>query len=171
MLTREQITRIYRSHSKEIYAYLCRLSGNPDTAEDLLQEVFEKFIIYTVEKDIQEDKYRAFLYRTAHNLCVNQLIKTKRARLDNIDDVEDMLKSEDTHSQKIVLDELNDKIYRILETVEPESRSIFIMHKESGINYDEIAGQLSLSARTVRRRVKDVTEILHRELKKAGFLS
>lgn len=171
MLSKEKITQIYRSYSKEIFAYLCRLSGNSHTSEDLLQEVFEKFIIYSAEKEIQEGKYRAFLYKTAHNLCVNHLIKTKRARLDNIDDVEDSLKTEDGHSHDIILDELNEKIYRILGTITPESRSIFVMHKETGLNYDEIAEQLSLSARTVRRRIKEVTEILHRELKKAGFLT
>jgi len=44
-----------QAYSAEIYRYLYKLAGNPDSAEDLLQEVFEKFIIYTAEKDIQEE--------------------------------------------------------------------------------------------------------------------
>ena len=69
------------------------------------------------------------------------------------------------------LDELNQKIYQILETVEPESCSIFIMHKENGMNCDEIAQNLFISTRTVRRRIKNVIDILYVELKKDGFLS
>jgi RNA polymerase sigma-70 factor (ECF subfamily) len=170
MLPKVKISDIYKRHSPEIYRYLCKLSGNTDTAEDLLQEVFEKFITYTAEKEIQEEKYRPFLYKTAHNLCINHLIKQNRTHPGAIDDMEDSLKTEDSHHDRLVLDEINRKIYQILETVEPESSSIFIMHKETGMNYDEIALNLSISARTVRRRIKNVIDILYVELKKEGFI-
>jgi RNA polymerase sigma-70 factor, ECF subfamily len=170
MLSKVKISDIYKQYSPEIYRYLYKLSGNRDTAEDLLQEVFEKFIAYTAEKEIQEEKYRPFLYKTAHNLCINHLIRQNRAHPGAIDDLEDSLKTEDKHHDQLVLDEINRKIYQILETVEPESSSIFIMHKETGLNYDEIARNLSISARTVRRRVKNVIDILYVELKKDGFI-
>jgi len=85
--------------------------------------------------------------------------------------MEDSLKSEDRHHERMVADELNRKIYTILETVDPESRSIFLMHKEGGMNYDEIAGNLAISARTIRRRIKVVTEMLYDTLSKEGFIS
>jgi RNA polymerase sigma factor, sigma-70 family len=170
MLPKDKITDIYKRHSPEIYRYLYKLSGNTDAAEDLLQEVFEKFIAYTAEKEVQEEKYRPFLYKTAHNLCINHLIKQNRTHPGAIDDMEDSLKTEDRHHDRLVLNDLNRKIYQILETIEPESSSIFIMHKETGMNYDEIARDLSISARTVRRRIKNVIDILYVELKKDGFI-
>ena len=171
MLPKDKISDIYKLRSPEIYRYLYKLSGNTHAAEDLLQEVFEKFIAYTAEKEIQEDKYRPFLYKTAHNLCINHLIKQNRTHPGAIDEIGDCLKTEDLHHNRLVLDELNQKIYQILETVEPESCSIFIMHKENGMNYDEIAQNLFISTRTVRRRIKNVIDILYVELKKDGFLS
>jgi RNA polymerase sigma-70 factor, ECF subfamily len=171
MISKEKISHIYKKYSAEIYKYLCRLTGNADSAEDILQEVFEKFIAYTAERDINEENYRAFLYKTGHNLCINHIIKLKRVHPGSIDDLEDTLKTEDCHLDRLILDDLNAKIYRVLETINPECRSIFIMHKEGGMNYDEIAESLSISARTVRRRVRDVLDILYNELKKEGFLS
>jgi RNA polymerase sigma-70 factor (ECF subfamily) len=171
MLPKDKISDIYKLHSLEIYRYLYKLSGNTHAAEDLLQEVFEKFIAYTAEKEIQEDKYSSFLYKTAHNLCINHLIRQNRTHPGSIEDMEDSLKTEDPHHDQLVLDELNQKIYKILEKIEPESYSIFIMHKENGMNYDEIACQLSLSTRTVRRRIKNVIDILYEELKKEGFIT
>ena len=171
MLPKDIISDIYKRHSQEIYRYLYKLSGNTHAAEDLLQEVFEKFIAYTAEKEIQEEKYRPFLYKTAHNLCINHLIKQNRSHPGAIEDMEDCLNTEDPHHERLVLDELNQKIDQILEKVEPESYSIFIMHKENGMNYDEIARNLSISARTVRRRIKNVIDILYKELKKDGFIA
>jgi RNA polymerase sigma factor (sigma-70 family) len=171
MLPKDKITDIYKLHSVEIYRYLYKLSGNTHAAEDLLQEVFEKFIAYTAEKEIQEEKYRSFLYTTAHNLCINYLIRQNRTHPGSIDDMEDSLKTEDPYYDQMVLDELTQKIYQILEKVEPESCSIFIMHKENGMNYDEIARNLSLSPRTVRRRIKSVIDIIYNELKNEGFIS
>ncbi len=170
MLSKEKISDIYKSHNREIFRYLFRLTGSQESSEDLLQEVFEKFIIYTAEKDIDEEKYRAFLYRTAHNICVNHLIKAKKVRLDNIEGMEDSLKTEDKNLEHFMADDLNRKIYKTLENVDPDSRSMFILNKESGMTYDEIANELAVSARTVRRRIKDVLDLLYEELKKEGFL-
>jgi RNA polymerase sigma factor (sigma-70 family) len=171
MLSREKISSIYKSYSAEIFRYLYKLSGDRDSAEDLLQEVFEKFIVYTSDKEIQEDKYRPFLYATAHNLCVNHLIRKNRTHPADIDEMEDGLKTEDSHHERLVADELNKKIYALLETVDPESRSIFLLHKENGLNYDDIARNLSMSSRTVRRRIKDVLVILYDSLKEEGFIT
>lgn len=171
MLSKNQISDIYKRFSPELYRYLFKLTRNADASEDLLQEVFEKFIGYTAEKEVQEDRQRAFLYKTAHNLCVNHLIKQNRSHPGDISDMEESLKFEDDHIDRLALDDLNNAVYRFLETIDPESRSIFIMHKEDGMNYDDIAATLSLSARTVRRRIKSILDVLYIQLKKDGFLS
>ena len=171
MLSKEKISHIYKQHSREIFRYLFRLTGDPESSEDILQEVFEKFIVYTSDKDINEEKYRAFLYRTAHNISINHLIKAKRLRFDTIESCEDNLKTNDNILEHVVADDLHKKISQVLQTVRPESRSIFIMHKEGEMTYEEIAHGLCLSTRTVRRRIKEVLEILFEELKKDGFLS
>lgn len=170
MLSRDHIAELYRLHNRELFRYLYRLSGSAEAAEDLLQETFEKFIRYTAETPVQEDKIRAFLYRTAHNLCVNHLVRAKRTHPRSLDDLHDTLKTEDRHDEGVALDELNKAIYRILAGVDPEARSIFVMHKENGMTYEEIAADLDLSARTARRRVREVTDLLYRELKKEGFM-
>jgi len=171
MYKKEKIAQIYTLYSREIFLYLCRFTGNNETSEDLLHEVFEKFIIYTSEKTIDEKNIRAFLYKTGHNLCVNYLIKTSRIKHDNIEEFQDSLRTEDRTLENLVLSDLNSKVYRILESMNPESRSIFIMNKENGMTYDEIARMLSLSARTVRRRIREVLNQLYEELKKDGFIS
>jgi DNA-directed RNA polymerase specialized sigma24 family protein len=45
-----------------------------------------------------------------------------------------------------------------------------VLNKEAGMTYEEIAKELSVSTRTVRRRIKEVLDILYDELKKDGFL-
>lgn len=162
---------MYKQFSAELYRYIYKLARNKDTSEDLLQETFEKFIAYTAEKEIRDDKIRAFLYTTAHNLSINYLIKQNRSHPGDIQDMEESLRTEDRHLDRLALDDLNRAIYRILESMNPESRSIFIMHKEDGMTYEEVAAILSISARTVRRRIKDVIDQLYVELKKDGFLT
>lgn len=171
MITKEKISLLYKEHSAELIRYLYKLTGDSDASDDLLQETFEKFIAYSAEKEVQEEKCRAFLYKTAHNLCINHLLRQNRTHPGAIDEMDDTLKTEDRLHERMVLDDLNRKIYQVLETMSPESRSIFILHKENGLGYDEIAENLSLSSRTVRRRVKEVIDSLYKELKKEGFIS
>ncbi|MBP7736308.1 MAG: RNA polymerase sigma factor [Spirochaetes bacterium] len=171
MLPKDKISGFYRQFSAELYRYIYKLARNKDATEDLLQETFEKFIAYTAEKEIQDEKIRAFLYKTAHNLSINYLIKQNRTHPGELQDMEENLRTEDRHLDRLVLDDLNRAIYRILESTDPESRSIFIMHKEDGMTYEEVAAALSISARTVRRRIKNVLDLLYAELKKDGFLT
>src|SRR4030042_4073908 len=117
ILSKEKISHIYKQNSREIFRYLYRLTGNQESSEDILQEVFEKFIIYTAEKDVQEEKYRAFLYKTAHNICVNYLIQLRRVRMDNIEGMEDSLKTADKNLENFLADDLNRKIYKTLEKI------------------------------------------------------
>ncbi|OHD71866.1 MAG: hypothetical protein A2W19_04120 [Spirochaetes bacterium RBG_16_49_21] len=170
MLSKEKISHIYKQYSKEIFRYLYKLTGNQDSSEDILQEVFEKFIVYTAQKDINVEKYRAFLYKTAHNEGVNYLIKSKKIQFNNIDAMEDSLKCEDTNIQNCIAADLQREIYRVLETIRPETRSMFILHKENEMTYDEIARHLDVSSRTVRRRIKQVLDLLFDELKKEGYI-
>ncbi len=169
MISKDKISLIYTAHSKELFRYLLRLTGNHHAAEDLLHEVFEKFIVYTENKIVQDDKIRAFLYKTAHNCGVNHLSRQNRTGGENIDDIEDSLRTNDTHYDDIIIDEFNRRVYEIVETLPPESRSIFILHKENNKTYGEIAEELGISERTVRRKVKQMLDILYKILKNEGY--
>lgn len=170
MISREKVSDYYCTYSKELYTYLLRLSRDTDLAEDLLQECFEKLIDYAMTREVAESTLRAFLYRTAHNLFVNHCVKQSRRTATDIDVHAETLGSEDGTHAVIVAGEMEERISRFLESLPAEERSMFMMHRELGRTYDEIADAVGVSSRTVRRRMKEVLDELTGILSNEGFL-
>jgi len=169
MLQEEKIRDYYKKHSRELYIYIYRLTGSRETSEDLLHDVFINLINYSSKKEVEDSSARAFLYKIAHNLCINYIKKNSRIKTVNIDNSVE-LASDGSIEDKIFRDEINSEINSLLEEVDPETKSIFIMRKELGLTAAEIAANTGVSERTVRRKLEAVLKYLADGLKKTGIM-
>src|SRR5579872_3833803 len=61
---------LYLRHRRSLYRYLARHAHNPDTANDLFQEVWSK-LIASRERYETRARFQTFLYRIAHNCFVD----------------------------------------------------------------------------------------------------
>src|SRR6201996_7990168 len=61
---------LYGRHRTGLYQYLARQARNPETANDLFQEVWSK-VIASRDRYEQRAKFQTFLYRIAHNCFVD----------------------------------------------------------------------------------------------------
>jgi RNA polymerase sigma factor (sigma-70 family) len=163
------ITEIYELYSKELYIYILRFTRSHETSEDILQDTFHNLINYAEKHALDKLSVRAFLYRIAHNLCVNYRKKQSHIVFSPVDD-SDHVSAGDSTENKIESQELEQKIYQLLEKTDPVTRSIFIMKKEQNMDINEIAESTGKSERTVRRRLQEVLSYLHTALKEGGFI-
>lgn len=169
MLQEEKIRDYYKKHSRELYIYLYRLTGSRETSEDLLHDVFINLIKYSSKKEIDDSSARAFLYKIAHNLSVNQIKRQLKLKIENIDNIPDNA-CKGAIDDDLLADELNTEINSLLKDIDPETKSIFIMRKELGLSASEIASNIGVSERTVRRKLETVVKLLADGLKKSGIL-
>jgi RNA polymerase sigma-70 factor (ECF subfamily) len=169
MLPEEKIRDYYKKHSRELYIYLYRLTGSRENSEDLLHDVFINLINYSSKKEVDDSSARAFLYKIAHNLCVNLIKRNSKLKSVNIENITESAAS-GSIDDNIIYDEINSEINSLLKEVDPETKSIFIMKKELGLTSAEIAVNTGVSERTVRRKLETVLKYLADNLKKSGML-
>jgi RNA polymerase sigma-70 factor (ECF subfamily) len=67
----------YLRTARLLHGYLCRLSRDPATADEVLQEAYVRMIN---APDLEEHVRKAYLYRTATNLLRDRWRKQKRER-------------------------------------------------------------------------------------------
>jgi RNA polymerase sigma factor (sigma-70 family) len=170
MLNEEKIINLYRELGKELYVYLFRLVGNIEHAEDILHDVFVNLITYSRKKEVREETVRAFLYRTAHNLAVNHIKKTKLIKMTPLHENLTFSESGDP-DESMELKEIRKAVDKVLSGIDPVARSIFIMKKELNLKIPEIAEKTGLSERTVKRRLQMISRRLAGEIRKSGFIS
>jgi RNA polymerase sigma-70 factor, ECF subfamily len=81
MLTTE--TEVIRT---DLHNYVTRLTGDTIAAEDIVQEAFLR-VIGKLDEDASIDEFRAYLFRTAHNLVIDSHRSSKHhSKYETIDD-------------------------------------------------------------------------------------
>ena len=67
-LSREQFDLFYRATAAQLRSYICRVSGNSTTADDILQEAYLRLLNVSLAPEAR----KSYLYRTATNLIIDQ---------------------------------------------------------------------------------------------------
>ncbi|MBN1532895.1 MAG: sigma-70 family RNA polymerase sigma factor [Spirochaetes bacterium] len=167
MIERERLSEIYERFSGELFRYIYGFVKSRDTAEDLLHDVFVRFIGYSRERDVREEGIKALLYTISKNICIDHLRKTGRVRLEEFDEA--------TLPQGPADEAADDgyaaraeRLHELVEAMDADSRSLYTMRVEMAMTYREIAERLSMSERTVKRRMAALVKSLMLALRSGG---
>ncbi len=168
MLDNKKISELYDTHAKELMIYIYSFVRSQETAEDILHDAFIRLLKHAKRDAITENNLRAMLYKIARNICIDHIRKKNRSRETELDDNIEV--SDNGIIDLINTRDLNNKINEVLEDCDPVSRSVFTMKRELMFTYGSIAASLKISERTAKRKMRQITEKLVKELKKCDFL-
>jgi len=148
------------AYSERILNYLARMTGNRYEAEDLAQETFIRAYC-ALESYKQEYKFSTWLFRIAHNQCINYL--KKRSRIVHVDDY----RNEDDEPAWVLADdrpdndpvhatsqrELQVEVQAAINELAPVYRTVVILRHVHGLSYQEIAEVVDVPIGTVKSRL------------------
>jgi RNA polymerase sigma-70 factor (ECF subfamily) len=145
---------IVSRYQKKLLAYVRRLIGTNDEAEDLLQNVFVKVFEHLADFDAKR-KFSPWIYRIAHNEAVNYLKKKSYRRLvaweeitntkENVGNAEAGGSSEEAQ----IRDEARIGIRKALNTLPKKYREILQLRYYLDKSYSEIGRLLKKPENTV----------------------
>ena len=152
----ELVTR----HRDKIYARAFSMMRNEDDAVDLSQEAWVKG--WQRLKQFQgESSFLTWMTRIVINLCLDQLRKHKRHRLESIEQMDEETGGVERQMPVITLNpteglerqELRQRIDKALGQLSYEHRTVLILHEFEGLEYKEIAKRMVCSIGTVMSRL------------------
>ena len=144
---------IFREKYEELFAYSLKITRQKEASEELVQDVF----VYLWENrnvlEIKNSLY-AYLYSAVKHRSID-FLRSKYARLQNtfVSDGEIHNTDNLTASEKLQEKELAGIISKGLEKLPEKCKIIFLMSRESGLTYKEIANTLGVSDKTVKAQV------------------
>jgi RNA polymerase sigma-70 factor (ECF subfamily) len=80
------LTQVYQNYHAAIYRYIYHHLGDAQTAQDLASDVFRRFLQALRKGGGPTRQLRAWLYRVAHNLIVDELRRRKHRDHQPLDD-------------------------------------------------------------------------------------
>ncbi len=144
---------LYRRHKDPVYRYLLRLSGHPDVAEDVFQEVWGK-IIKARENYRPTAKFTTFLYRVAHNCFIDHVRRNRRHA--GATEFKPELFSDQGESLELTTERqlARQRLAEALGTLPEEQRDAFLLHEEGGLSVDQIASVTGCNRETAKSRLR-----------------
>lgn len=142
-------------HYDKIYRYCYLRVGNHETAEDLTQETFLRYLKHPQYHNI--DKTLQLLYTIARNLCKDEYNRVKTVEIP-----EDVVSDEDIEESVIT----NYALSEALKKLSPEDREIILLRYVNEVSVNVIAKLYSMSRFALNRRIKKILAELHKELGK-----
>jgi RNA polymerase sigma-70 factor (ECF subfamily) len=139
------VERLYHEHRRPILAYLVRLVGDREAAEDLCQETFLKALRSWARHDPAASPV-AWLYRIATNTAYDHLRRRRRAALAPLVEVDTLA------GAPAGLDE-SEGVRRALAQLPARYRVPLLLHACAGHSLYEIADALGCSHAAVKMRL------------------
>ena len=156
---------VFKAHYAGMASFVQRFVRAPDLAEELVQDVFLK--LWSKREQLAEiETFRTYLFRAARNTALNYL---RRAKLERrwqeeqgvIDEPPNSFSADD----ETVEQEVAQAVKEAIDRLPPRCREIFLLSRDGGLTYAEIARSLDISVKTVEtqmgRALKSLRSSLH----------
>jgi len=161
---------LMRKYKGKILTYVHRSVRNWEDTDDLAQEIFIK-VFQALPRWEPRAKFSTWLYKIAHNVCVDyHRAKSRNVSSYSIDDEEiiyGMPSADDIYSDPetaVIEKETGKMIQEALEQLSDRQRTVFVLYHYEGLKIKEIAEVLGLAEGTVKihqhRAMEKLRELL-----------
>ncbi len=155
------LTEIYQRYSAPLMRYFTRmLWRDRNTAQDFLQDLFIKLIDNPGRFDASR-QFSTWLFSIAHNMCKNEY--RKRGNKESV--VISIERNNNTDLNKLIDErDFKNRLDFLLETLDDESKSLFLLRYEQEFDLARISEILGIPVGTIKSRLFYLRKGLSKEL-------
>lgn len=153
---------VLRRYWASLVAYLLRLLGTRDTAEDVAQRAFLRIWDRRHEWQLA-GSLRGLLFRVAHNLAISEQ-RSETARHRSAAAFAERAIANPTPHDVLAGDELRGALSRAIEALPERRREVFVLRCIHDLSYKEIAEVMDISPQTVANQLSQALATLRRTL-------
>jgi RNA polymerase sigma-70 factor (ECF subfamily) len=145
---------LFKRHNQRLYTYCLKMTGDPDQAEDLAQDVWGRLIeLRSNGRPLQNPV--GFLIRMARNLCLDHL--KARRKVQSLEVLSESLHP--AYSMPEVSDR-EELVVRSIEKLPVDYQDVLILNTYCGYSFEEIAAMLGKSPEAIWTRASRARTLL-----------
>ena len=155
---------LFRNHYEMLCMYAMKYLHDPDSAEEVVQDLF--YTLWDKRLEIKiNTSLKSYLYASVHNRCLkyirHQTVRSNYREYYLTQESE----LETTPEDFTQTEELQKIVDRTLDSLPVRCSNIFKMNRFEGLKYHEIAKRLSISVKTVEANMGKALKMLRKNLK------
>lgn len=154
---------IYQLYYKKVLTFAASMLGNENDAEEIAQEVFTA--IWQQRQSIQiSGSIKSYILGIAHHKCFSFIRERIRGEAFVKYQMENKTEFEFVMEDKIFASELMAKYTNLLEKLPEKRRNIFLLSRQDGLTYRQIAQKLNISEHTVDMNIRQAIQFFKENL-------
>lgn len=155
----EAFRRIVSAYQTRVHGFVRRIVTDQDDAQDITQEVFIR-AYQAMDRFDGRSSLRTWLFRIAHNLCIDSVRKNARnvveMTLDAVGSEDETFEVPDErwNPESIVMTEqIQECVERAISDMSEKLRTVLLLHDREQFEYEAIAQMVSIPVGTVKSRL------------------
>ncbi len=157
---KDAVCELLKIYYAEVYAYLRRLCGSRDDAEDLTQQTFLK-AWSSLDGFAGRSKFSTWLYRIAHNTYLDWLRKNAAGTQSRPDQWwQECIDQNPGPFANLAKTQLAQCLYEVVDQIDEDKKHVVHLHYYQGLSIRETAKVLNIATSTVKYRLREVFKAL-----------
>jgi len=155
---------VFYRYKGKLYDFIRRSLPASEDAESMVQEIFVR--LWSNREQLDPAKsLNAFIYTMARNEIFGHLRKlmVKRRYLEELSF--SLNESSETTDRQLEYNELKSVVAQLVSSMPERRREIYVLSRNEGLSYKEIASQLGISENTVDSQIRKALTYLKENLK------
>ncbi len=155
-----ELLKIYYA---DILAYLRRLCGSKQDAEDLTQETFVK-VWSSLDGFKGRSKFSTWLYRIAHNTYIDWQRRNTSIQSNTDRWWQECIDKNPGPFANLAKTQLAQRLYEVVDQLDNDKKHTVYLHYYQGLSLRETAKVLNIATSTVKYRLREVFKTLRVKL-------
>ncbi|MEX2403736.1 MAG: RNA polymerase sigma-70 factor [Balneolales bacterium] len=153
---RDSFSKLFYIYYSDLFAFVLRYTGSSEITEDLMQDIFLSIWHHRTTWS-PSGKLRPYLYKTARNRTLDYLRSYKVKKeweteaqyigLPHSESPADIIHDRESY------DEMAEAIEDAIKKLPDSRKMVFLLNREDGLTYQEIAEVLNISVKTVETQM------------------
>ena len=142
---------VFRQYYEELYFFAMQFLHDMEESRDVVSEAFEDVWVHYAS--IKKETVRFYLYRIVRNKCIDYL-RHQKIHQQYAELMQQITKGYDESMTTVEWQEREAHVQKILDSLQPPTRDIFIACYVDHKKYAEVAELMAISIDTVKKHIK-----------------
>ena len=159
--------RIYELFSHKLFSFVFKILKNESEAADIVQEVFVK--IWESRGNLGDYKLlNSYIFTIAYNFSIS-LIRKRISSNKYLEQLKNssVIDNAPANISDIEFKELSLQVEKLISNLPDRQKQVYLLHRENGMTYSEIADHLGISKNTVENHMVKALRYLRENMDKS----
>lgn len=153
--------QLFDATKDKLYAFVLKHTRDKHQTEDILQHCYMK--LWEHIDGVEADRIENLMFTYARHAVIDQVRKKQASIITFKEVADDQAADEPATEHDLTYAELNRQVLALVDRMPPKRKQVFVLVREYGMSYDEVAKRLGISKLTIKKHMNEALRFLRQE--------